>query len=142
VEAEVNSNTYPDRSDLSRGSVIFSDFPIDTNLEAVTVDDVTFTNKVILAEDTPEVEGRAFGRVTININGFDTDVWFGFNDSTLVMERALIPYVKAAAEPEDQMNMLDLRAQQVQMALEAITVETLTPIEAMNELYKLKMLLN
>ena len=44
-------------------------------------------------------------------------------------------------EPDDQMNMLDLRATQLQQALEAITVETLTPIEAMNELYKLKMLL-
>ena len=51
-------------------------------------------------------------------------------------------YVKAAPEPDDQMNMLDLRAQQVQAALEAITVETLTPIEAMNELYKLKKMLN
>ena len=37
--------------------------------------------------------------------------------------------------------MLDLRVQQVQAALEAITVETLTPIEAMNELYKLKKML-
>ena len=45
-------------------------------------------------------------------------------------------------EPEDQMNMLDLRAQQIQQALEAITVETLTPIEAMNELYKLKKMLD
>ena len=45
-------------------------------------------------------------------------------------------------EQDDQMNMLDLRAQQVQAALEAITVETLTPIEAMNELYKLKKMLN
>ena len=45
-------------------------------------------------------------------------------------------------EADDQMNMLDLRAQQVQAALEAITVETLTPIEAMNELYKLKKMLN
>ena len=42
----------------------------------------------------------------------------------------------------NQMNMLDLRAQQVQAALEAITVETLTPIEAMNELYKLKRMLD
>ena len=45
-------------------------------------------------------------------------------------------------EAEDQVSMLDLRAQQVQAALEAITVETLTPIEAMNELYRLKKLLN
>ena len=45
-------------------------------------------------------------------------------------------------EPEDQISMLDLRSQQVCSALEAITVETLTPIEAMNELYKLKKMLN
>ena len=46
------------------------------------------------------------------------------------------------AEPEDQISMLDLRTQQVCAALEAITVETLTPIEAMNELYKLKRMLD
>ncbi len=45
-------------------------------------------------------------------------------------------------EPEDQISMLDLRSQQVCAALEAITVETLTPIEAMNELYKLKRMLD
>jgi hypothetical protein len=38
--------------------------------------------------------------------------------------------------------MLDLRSQQVCAALSAISVETLTPIEAMNELYKLKKLLD
>ena len=50
----------------------------------------------------------------------------------------------AAPEPEheDQVSMLDLTAQQVCAALSAITVETLTPIEAMNELYKLKKMLN
>ena len=46
------------------------------------------------------------------------------------------------AEPDDQISMLDLRSQQVCAALEALTVETLTPIEAMNELYKLKKMLN
>ena len=45
-------------------------------------------------------------------------------------------------EPEDQISMLDLRSQQVCAALSAITVETLTPIEAMNELYKLKKMLD
>ena len=45
-------------------------------------------------------------------------------------------------EPEDQVSMLDLTGQQVIAALSAITVETLTPIEAMNELYKLKKMLN
>ena len=44
-------------------------------------------------------------------------------------------------DADDQISMLDLRSQQVCAALEAITVETLTPIEAMNELYKLKRML-
>ncbi len=44
-------------------------------------------------------------------------------------------------EPDDQVSMLDLTSQQVCQALSAISVETLTPIEAMNELYKLKKML-
>ena len=44
--------------------------------------------------------------------------------------------------PSDQISMMDLTAQQVCAALSAITVETLTPIEAMNELYKLKRMLD
>ena len=43
---------------------------------------------------------------------------------------------------DDQISMMDLSAQQVRQALETIQVETLTPIEAMNELYKLKKLLD
>ncbi len=50
--------------------------------------------------------------------------------------------VITAREPEAQISMLDLRSQQVCQALEAISVETLTPIEAMNELYKLKKMLD
>ena len=54
---------------------------------------------------------------------------------------------KAAAptppkEPEDQVSMMDLTGQQILAALSAITVEALTPIEAMNELYKLKKMLS
>ena len=37
--------------------------------------------------------------------------------------------------------MLDLTSQQVCQALRSISVETLTPIEAMNELYKLRKML-
>ena len=47
-----------------------------------------------------------------------------------------------AVQEDDQISMLDLRSQQVAAALESINVETLTPIEAMNELYKLKKMLN
>ena len=42
---------------------------------------------------------------------------------------------------QDQVSMLDLGAQQLREALEKISVETLTPIEAMNELYRLKKML-
>ncbi len=48
----------------------------------------------------------------------------------------------APAPVDDQISMLDLRTQQVCDALSAISVETLTPIEAMNELYKLKKMLD
>ena len=52
------------------------------------------------------------------------------------------PQVVIREEPEDQVSMLDLTGQQIIAALSGITVETLTPIEAMNELYKLKKMLN
>ena len=53
------------------------------------------------------------------------------------------PVVYTSAEqPDDQISMLDLHGQQIRAALEAISVETLTPIEAMNELYKLKKMLD
>ena len=45
-------------------------------------------------------------------------------------------------EEADQVSMLDLRGQDVCAELEKITLETLTPIEAMNELYRLKKMLN
>ncbi len=45
-------------------------------------------------------------------------------------------------EPEDQITMMDLSAQSIRQALTEIQVETLTPIEAMNELYKLKKMLD
>ena len=48
----------------------------------------------------------------------------------------------AIKEPDDQISMMDLSHQQIADALRAIQVETLTPIEAMNELYKLKRMLD
>ena len=52
------------------------------------------------------------------------------------------PVVVNTAPQDDQISMLDLRSQQVADALSSLSVETLTPIEAMNELYKLKQMLN
>ena len=50
--------------------------------------------------------------------------------------------IHKAEEADDQISMLDLRGQDICDALERITLETLTPIEAMNELYRLKKMLN
>ena len=46
------------------------------------------------------------------------------------------------AQQEDQVSLLDLSGGQVVDALKAIQVETLTPIEAMNQLYKLRKMLD
>ena len=48
---------------------------------------------------------------------------------------------KVSAEPDEQISMMDISSQQITDALRKLEVETLTPIEAMNELYKLKKLL-
>ena len=61
--------------------------------------------------------------------------------SQLELEGAPAPTHIVKEEPDDQISMLDLTSQQVCAALEKISVETLTPIEAMNELYKLKKML-
>ena len=60
----------------------------------------------------------------------------------LEQEGGIVHTPAPAVAEEDQISMLDLRSQQVCDALSAITVETLTPIEAMNELYKLKKMLS
>ena len=50
--------------------------------------------------------------------------------------------VKQAADPTDQVSLMDMRGQDICAELEKITLETLTPIEAMNELYRLKKMLS
>ncbi|MBQ2927279.1 MAG: DNA mismatch repair protein MutS [Oscillospiraceae bacterium] len=57
------------------------------------------------------------------------------NEGSAPVKTAPIP------EQEDQVSLLDLTGQQIIAALSGLTVETLTPIEAMNELYKLKKML-
>ena len=60
----------------------------------------------------------------------------------LESENGVVHAPAPVPEEDDQLSMADLGSQRLRDALEAITVETLTPIEAMNELYKLKKMLN
>ena len=57
-------------------------------------------------------------------------------------EGGVVRTASVSEAPDDQISMLDLRTQQVCDMLSSIAVETLTPIEAMNELYKLKKMLD
>jgi len=56
-------------------------------------------------------------------------------------EEGRVPVKVHTKQQDDQVSMMDLTGQQICAALEGINVETLTPIEAMNELYKLKKML-
>ena len=60
----------------------------------------------------------------------------------LESEAGVVHVRPVVQEEDDQISMVDLTGQQVCNALQSISVETLTPIEAMNELYKLKKMLN
>ena len=76
----------------------------------------------------------------------------GLPNSVVARARAILAELEAEGgqapvkmvqkEQNDQISMLDLRSNLVADALAAVNVETLTPIEAMNELYKLKQMLN
>ena len=73
----------------------------------------------------------------------------GLPDKVVTRARAILKELEAgaaapqvqAAPQEDQVSMMDLGAISIRDRLEKITVETLTPIEAMNVLYQLKQML-
>jgi len=52
-----------------------------------------------------------------------------------------VPVYREAPRDDDQISLLDMGANELRQALEAVTVETLTPIEALNVLYRLKQML-
>ena len=52
------------------------------------------------------------------------------------------PPAHPAPEQESQVSLMDMTGQEVLAALRRLSVETLTPIEAMNELYRLKKMLD
>lgn len=74
----------------------------------------------------------------------------GLPDRVITRARALLRELesgaapsapKAAAVQPEQLSMLDLHTDELRAALEAVNVETLTPIEAMNVLYRLRQML-
>ena len=98
---------------------------------------------IFLRKIVPGATDDSFGIEVAKLAGLPNSVVSRAREILAQLETEGKAPVKAVkAEPEDQISMLDLNAQQVCAALEAVSVETLTPIEAMNELYKLKKMLN
>ena len=98
---------------------------------------------IFLRKIVPGATDDSFGVEVAKLAGLPNSVITRAREILQELETDGKPQPKVIrTEPEDdQISMLDLRSQQVCNALESISVETLTPIEAMNELYKLKKML-
>ena len=98
--------------------------------------DMIFLRKIV-----PGAADRSYGVEVAKLAGLP--------DKVVTRARTLLKELEAgAAKPEvtvqpadDQVSMMDLTAVDLRAKLEKITVETLTPIEAMNVLYELKQML-
>ena len=100
-------------------------------------DQMIFLRKIV-----PGAADDSYGVEVAKLAGLPGSVINRARDILQELENGAAAPVVVTREADDQLSMLDLRSQQVCDALAAITVETLTPIEAMNELYKLKRMLN
>ena len=100
-------------------------------------DQMIFLRKIV-----PGAADDSYGVEVAKLAGLPSSVVSRAREILAELESGAAAPVVIHKEADDQISMLDLRSQQVCDALSAITVETLTPIEAMNELYKLKRMLN
>ena len=98
---------------------------------------------IFLRKIVPGATDDSFGVEVAKLAGLPGSVITRARQILQELESDDTPRPVKVREPEvdDQISMLDMRSQQVSQALSAISVETLTPIEAMNELYKLKKML-
>ncbi|MBR4864194.1 MAG: DNA mismatch repair protein MutS [Oscillospiraceae bacterium] len=98
---------------------------------------------IFLRKIVPGATDDSFGIEVAKLAGLPAGVVSRAREILAQLEREGAPepthVVKEA--PEAQMSMLDIGTTQVCDALRKLNVETLTPIEAMNELYKLKKML-
>ena len=98
---------------------------------------------IFLRKIVPGATDDSYGIEVAKLAGLPNSVVSRAREILAELEQEGYAPVKVAkVEEDDQISMLDLSAQQIRSALEAISVETLTPIEAMNELYKLKKMLD
>ena len=101
-------------------------------------DQMIFLRKIV-----PGSADQSYGVEVAGLAGLPTPVIARAKQLLADLEQGVHPPVKPDRQPaEDQVSMADLAAQAVCRELEKVNVETLTPIEAMNVLFKLKQMLN
>ena len=101
-------------------------------------DQMIFLRKIV-----PGATDDSFGIEVAKLAGIPNAVINRAREILAELEADGVPAPAPRQEaPDDQVSMQDLRAQQVCDALQKLSPETLTPIEAMNELYRLRKMLN
>ncbi len=98
---------------------------------------------IFLRKIVPGATDDSFGIEVAKLAGLPASVVTRAREilAQLESEGAPAPTHVVKEAPDAQMSMLDLRSSQICDVLSKLNVETLTPIEAMNELYKLKKIL-
>ena len=98
---------------------------------------------IFLRRIVPGAADRSYGVEVAKLAGLPEKVVSRAKTLLKELEAGGAQMAAAAPAPEtDQIAMLDPTTQDVIAALEKLTPETLTPIEAMNKLYELKQMLN
>ena len=103
-------------------------------------DQMIFLRKIV-----PGATDDSYGIEVAKLAGLPAPIISRAREILKELEAEGMPTIQAdkeAQEPQDQISMLDLRSQRVSDVLRSLSVETLTPIEAMNQLYTLKKMLD
>ena len=101
-------------------------------------DDIIFLRKIV-----PGPADGSYGVEVAKLAGLPDRVILRAREllKELESQGLAVPVAAPPSAPSDQISMLDLTGDEIRRRLETITVETLTPIEALNTLYELKQLL-
>ncbi len=97
---------------------------------------------IFLRKIVPGSTDDSFGVEVAKLAGIPGSVISRAREILSELESGSRPAAPAVQAVQDQVSMEDLHSQQVCQELKKISVETLTPIEAMNELYRLRRMLH
>ena len=97
---------------------------------------------IFLRRIVPGATDDSYGIEVAKLAGLPTAVVSRAREILAELEAGVMPASQPAAPADDQVSMAELSYQRIAAALRTVNVETLTPIEAMNELYQLKKMLD